>query len=177
MHRTGFVTNSVRQVPIEADRLLLNTGFTYSDSGVVMNHSTSSETAASALPLYSFRIPAGFPSPAQDHLDRTVSIDELLKIRAPHTYLAQVEGDSMIGAGIHDGDLLVVDRSLDARPGQIIVAAINGEPLVKRLQIHPSNRVALVSENPKYPPRYVAEGDTFEVWGVVVWSLRNHVRP
>lgn len=61
------------------------------------------------LPVYSFRVPAGFPSPAADHLERHISLDELFDLRAPHVYLVQVEGDSMQGAGIFSGDLLIVD--------------------------------------------------------------------
>nr|WP_271408148.1 S24 family peptidase [Pseudomonas sp. Q1-7] len=85
------------------------------------------------LPFFSFRVPAGFPSPAQDHLERSISLDEILNIRAPQTYLVRCGGDSMVGAGIHDGDLMVVDRSREAVEGDIVIAAVNGEPTVKRL--------------------------------------------
>ncbi|MFJ3050837.1 LexA family protein [Pseudomonas nitroreducens] len=125
------------------------------------------------LPLFAFRVPAGFPSPAQDHLEREISLDEILQIRAPHTYLVRSGGDSMIGAGIHDGDLLVVDRSREAEPGDIIIAAVNGEPTVKRLAKE-GRQVVLRAENPKYPPRYILEGDELLVWGVVGYSIRCH---
>ncbi|HGY9633287.1 peptidase S24 [Pseudomonas sp. NC26] len=85
------------------------------------------------LPVYSFRVPAGFPSPAADHLERHISLDELFDLRAPHVYLVQVEGDSMQGAGIFSGDLLIVDRSREAEHGDIVIAAINTEPVCKRL--------------------------------------------
>lgn len=127
------------------------------------------------LPLFAFRVPAGFPSPAQDHLEREISLDEILQIRAPHTYLVRSGGDSMIRAGIHDGDLLVVDRSSEAVPGEIIIAAVNGEPTVKRLA-KDGDQMVLRAENPKYPPRYILEGDELLVWGVVRYSIRCHDR-
>ncbi|WP_052355199.1 LexA family protein [Pseudomonas knackmussii] len=125
------------------------------------------------LPLFAFRVPAGFPSPAQDHLEREISLDEVLQVRAPHTYLVRAGGDSMIRAGIHDGDLMVVDRSREAEPGDIVIAAVNGEPTVKRLAKE-GGQVILRAENPKYPPRYILEGDELLVWGVVRYSVRCH---
>jgi DNA polymerase V len=127
------------------------------------------------LPLFLFRVPAGFPSPAQDHLEREISLDEILHIRAPHTYLGRSGGDSMIGAGIHDGDLMVVDRSREAEPGDIVIAAVNGEPTVKRLAKE-FGQIVLRAENPKYPPRYILEGDELLIWGVVNYSIRCHGR-
>ena len=79
------------------------------------------------LPLYSFTVPAGFPSPAQDHIEREISLDELLGLRLPQTYLVRVGGDSMTGVGIFDGDLAVVDRALEVKPGFIVIAALNNE--------------------------------------------------
>ena len=81
------------------------------------------------LPFYSFKVPAGFPSPAADHLEQHISIDELLDIRAPHIYLVRIEGHSMEGAGIFDGDMAVVDRSITAEHGHIVIAAVNCEPV------------------------------------------------
>lgn len=126
-----------------------------------------------AYPLFSFRVPAGFPSPAQDHLEQEISLDELLDLRAPHTYLVRVAGDSMMLAGIFDGDLLVVDRSRDAKAGDIVIVALNAEPMVKRLAKE-GGQIVLRSENPVYPPRYVLEGDEMQVWGVVRFSVRCH---
>lgn len=70
------------------------------------------------LPFYSCRVPAGFPSPALDHMDQPLSLDELLAVDTPHTYLVQASGDSMVGVGIFDGDVMVVNRKIDAAPGQ-----------------------------------------------------------
>ncbi|MBV2132226.1 translesion error-prone DNA polymerase V autoproteolytic subunit [Pseudomonas sp. MAP12] len=125
------------------------------------------------LPLYGFRIPAGFPSPAQDHLEREISLDEILDIRAPHTYLVRAAGDSMQGAGIFDSDLMVVDRSREAQANDIVIAALNSEPLVKRLA-YDGRQVVLRAENPRYAPRYILEGDELTIWGVVRFSVRCH---
>ena len=127
------------------------------------------------LPFYSFRVPAGFPSPAQDHIEQEISLDQLLELRAPHTYIARSEGYSMIGVGIHDGDLLIIDRSREAEHGDIVIAAVNNEPLVKRLS-RQGGLIVLLSENEAYAPRYILEGDELRVWGVVRFSVRCHDR-
>ncbi|SEI44957.1 MULTISPECIES: LexA family transcriptional regulator [unclassified Pseudomonas] len=128
------------------------------------------------LPLYSFHVPAGFPSPAADHIEKHISLDELFDIRAPHVYLVKIDGDSMQGAGIYHGDIVIVDRSLDAEHGDIVIAALNTEPLCKRLHRR-ENELILMSENPKYPPRHVMEGDELVIWGVVKYSVRDHDKP
>lgn len=106
---------------------------------------------------------------------QVLSLDELMNIRAPQTYLVRVEGDSMQGAGIFSGDLLVVDKGDEAIRGRVVIAVINGEPMCKRLDFE-SGTPVLRSENPRYPSRYIVEGDTFEIWGVVRYSLRDHAR-
>lgn len=125
------------------------------------------------LPLYSFRVPAGFPSPAQDHIERDISLDELLGLRLPQTFLIRVEGNSMCGAGIFDNDIAVVDRAIDPRPGMIVVASLNAEPLVKTL-CKEGTQVILRSENPEFAPRYIFEADDLVIWGVVHSSVRMH---
>jgi len=130
-------------------------------------------TGGEKLPLYSFKVPAGFPSPAADHIEKHISLDELFDIRAPHVYLVRIDGDSMQGAGIYSGDMVVVDRSIDPISGDIVIAALNSEPLLKRLHLR-DNAVILLSENPKYPARHVMEGDELMIWGVVKYSVRDH---
>ncbi|WP_028693912.1 LexA family protein [Pseudomonas cremoricolorata] len=127
------------------------------------------------MPVYAFHIPAGFPSPAADHLDRPISLDELFSLRAPHVYLVKVDGDSMRGAGIHSGDLLIVDRDKQAKHGDIVIAAINGEPMCKRLH-QCADELSLHSENPAFVPRRVGEGDDLVIWGVVRYSVRDHAQ-
>lgn len=125
------------------------------------------------LPFYSARVPAGFPSPAQDHIEKVISLDALLEIDAPHTYLVRALGDSMTGVGIFDGDILVVSRAVEARSGAIVIAAVNGDTFVKRF-VRDKNQVVLLSENPKYAARFIMEGDELLIWGVVKNSIRQH---
>ncbi|WP_278462299.1 LexA family protein [Stutzerimonas kunmingensis] len=116
------------------------------------------------------RVPAGFPSPAADYEEVTLSIDELIDLRAPHVYLVRVEGPSMIGAGIYDGDVLVVNKALEARSGHIVVAYVDGGMTVKRLQITPAG-VWLQPENPEY--RAIPVTESLHVWGVATHNLHQ----
>ncbi|WP_085584634.1 MULTISPECIES: LexA family transcriptional regulator [unclassified Pseudomonas] len=126
------------------------------------------------VPRCLFRVPAGFPSPAADHIEAQISLDEVLNIRAPHVYLVSLTGESMQGAGIYEGDLAIVDRSIEPAHGHIVIALLNNDPVCKRL-CRRGDQVILLSENPKYPPRYVLEGDELSIWGVVTSSVRSHV--
>jgi DNA polymerase V len=110
---------------------------------------------------------------ARDHLD--ISLDQLLNIRSPGTYLVKVEGDSMEGAGIFSGDLLIVDKGIDAKAGQVIIGVVDQQPLVKYLAFVSCHAV-LRSANRKYPDRFIMEGDDFDIWGVVTHSICDHGR-
>lgn len=123
-------------------------------------------TAPQPLPLYGSRVAAGFPSPADDHLHATLDLNAYLVKHPAATFFVRVEGDSMIQAGIHAGDILVVDRALEARDGKIVVAALNGELTVKRLDLR-DGRIRLLPENPDYSPIDVGEEANFLIWGVV----------
>lgn len=127
------------------------------------------------IPFYSDQIPAGFPSPAEDHLDGTLDLNDYLIRRPASTFLVRVAGDSMIGAGILDGDILVVDRSLDARPGDIVVALLDGAFTVKRLQRR-GGRPLLCAENPAYAPIAPGPEQDLMMWGVVTGSIRRFAR-
>ena len=103
-------------------------------------------------------VAAGFPSPAEQYLEPPLDLNELLVKRPAATFFVRVQGDSMIGAGIHDGDLLVVDRALEPSDGDVVVAAVDNEFTVKRLRLgtvrrngRDVRRVALEAENPAYP--------------------------
>src|SRR5690606_10584978 len=124
------------------------------------------------LPFYACRVPAGFPSPAQDHMDQPLSLGERMDVDAPHTYLVKASADSMIGVGIFDGVFMAVIRELDAVAGHIVIAALNGEVCVKRLTRR-GDQYVLESANPKYLARFIMEGDEFEVWGVVTGCMRR----
>jgi len=106
-------------------------------------------------------------------MEGTISLDELMNIRAPHTYLARAAGDSMVHVGIFDRDILIVDRGREAERGEVIIAALNNEPLVKIFE-QQGGQVILRSANPKYPPRYLLESEELYVWGVVPYSVRIH---
>jgi DNA polymerase V len=127
-----------------------------------------------SLPLYFSRIHAGFPSPADDFIDRPLDLNEHLIRHPASTFFVKVQGDSMIEAGIHPGALLVVDRSLQPRSGSIILAVLNGEFTVKRLKKEKGN-IVLYPENPRYKPVTVTPGQDFEVWGVVSHVVRSFV--
>jgi DNA polymerase V len=127
-----------------------------------------------ALPLDTVKVSAGFPSPAADYEDKRLDINEYLVRNPVSTFFFPVQGDSMQGAEIFDGDILVVDRSVRARHGHIVVAFVNGERLVKRLHRR-AGRVALVAENPSYPSLEIQEGMELEVWGVVVGKFKRLV--
>ena len=111
----------------------------------------------------------GFPSPAQDYVDRTLNFNEDIIKHPSATFYAKALGDSMIEAGIEEGDILVIDRALDPRNGDIIVAHINGEFTVKYLDISKKDQgvVILRPANERYKPIYLKEGDELNVWGVV----------
>ena len=125
------------------------------------------------LPLYTSRIAAGFPSPADDHLEAPLDLNAHLVKHPAATFVVRVDGDSMTGAGIYNGDLLVVDRSLDAKSGHIVVAVVNGEMTVKRLLID-RKRIRLVPENPAYKPIEIREGADLVIWGVVAHVIRSY---
>jgi len=125
------------------------------------------------LPLYTSRIAAGFPSPADDHLEAPLDLNEHLVKHPAATFVVRVDGDSMTGAGIHDGDLLVVDRSLEAKSGSIVVAVVNGEMTVKRLLID-RKRIRLVPENQAYKPIEIGDFSELVVWGVVAHVIRSY---
>lgn len=132
------------------------------------------QPSSSVLPFFDTQVPAGFPSPALDHMEHKLSLDTLLDLQAPHTYVVMVSGDSMTGAGIFDGDHLIVSRALVARPGHVVVACLNGDAFVKRLA-QQQGEFILRSENPAYSPRYILDNDELMIWGVVTHSLRNHL--
>lgn len=115
----------------------------------------------------------GFPSPAADYYEAPLSLDERMNIRAPHVWIVQVEGDSMRDAGIFDGSLLVVDRSISPTAGHIVLAYVDNQPLVKRLAKSAAGWI-LESANPAYKNIVPSEYGTIEVFGVVTWDLTPH---
>lgn len=130
------------------------------------------EAVTRAFPLGLTPISAGFPSPAEDYADRSLDINEYLVRNPVSTFFFQVQGDSMQGAEIFDGDILVVDRSITPQHGHIVVAFLNGERLVKRL-FRRGGRIALIAENPDYPALDLHDGVELIIWGVVVGKFKR----
>ena len=127
-----------------------------------------------SIPLYIEHVSAGFPSPAQDYVEQRLDLNQLCVKRPAATYFVRVEGDSMIDAGIYPDDLLVVDRSVTALHGDIVIASLNGEFTVKVLEHEPV--VRLVPRNCRYSPIVINEGDDFEIFGVVTNVIRTMKR-
>ncbi|ANI31862.1 DNA polymerase V subunit UmuD [Yersinia entomophaga] len=135
-------------------------------------HSLSPLREIVPIPLFNATIPAGFPSPAADYVDRPIDLNELCIAHPAATYFVRVTGNSMIGAGIFDGSLLVVDRSISPSHGDIIIASVAGEFTVKRLCLRPV--VQLEAMNPDYPPIVLHDGgDDLETFGVVRFVINE----
>ncbi|MBO4335567.1 MAG: translesion error-prone DNA polymerase V autoproteolytic subunit [Desulfovibrio sp.] len=124
------------------------------------------------LPIYSSPVQAGFPSPAEDDVESRLDLHSYCVKNPAATFFLRACGDSMIGAGIHSGDLLVVDRSAEAAHGRIVIAAIEGELTVKRL-CRRQNRVLLLPENPAYPEIDITEREYVYIWGVVTYVVHS----
>lgn len=118
------------------------------------------------LPLFSGKVAAGFPSPADDYIEKSLDLNELLVQKPAATFFVRAQGESMLGAGIHPNDILVVDRSIEPVPGKIVICALNGELTVKRLERH-NEQWQLKAENPDYPDIVIHEELEMVVWGVV----------
>lgn len=124
------------------------------------------------LPLIQEGISAGFPSPANDFLDISIDLNREFIKHPSTTFYGRVRGDSMINAGLSDGDLLIIDKSLEPSNGKIAVCFIDGEFTVKRVKIE-KNQLWLVAENQKYRPIEVTEDNEFMIWGIVTTVIKN----
>lgn len=119
-----------------------------------------------SLPYFSNSVSAGFPSPADGLIEKSLDLNEHIVKNPPATFFVRVSGDSMINAGIFDEDILVVDRSLDAKTNDVIIAVLNSEFTVKRLKIE-DKKVWLLPENTQYQSIEISNEMDFEIWGVV----------
>lgn len=117
-------------------------------------------------------IPAGFPVPHTDSSNSRIDLNDTLLLNPNASYLFRVRGNSMTGAGIFDGDTVIVDRSIEPRHGYIVLAVVDQEYTVKRL-FRRGQTIRLLPENPDYAPIELAEGSELEVWGVVTFNLRK----
>jgi DNA polymerase V len=139
------------------------------DSTIKEIHPAASNVALK-MPLFLSGVSAGFPSPADDYLDRKLDLNEHLVKNPAATFFVRVAGDSMTGAGINDSDILVVDRSLEPSNNDVIIAVVNGELTVKRL-LKTRNTCRLIAENPDYPPLEINEDVPLEIWGVATYAI------
>ncbi len=124
------------------------------------------------LPLFLTTVAAGFPSPADDYVDKKINLHEYLVRNSSATFFLKAHGESMINAGIYDNDLLIVDRSIEASHNKIVIAAIDGELTVKRL-LRRKNKVILAPENPDYPEFDITEKEHIHIWGVVTYAIHK----
>lgn len=125
-----------------------------------------------SLPIFAAGVAAGFPSPADDHIDGALDLNLHLIKHPAATFIVRAAGTSMIGAGIHNGDLLIVDRSLDPRDGAIVIAAVNGELTVKRLRAVKDGFV-LKAENQDFPDIPIDRHMECAIWGVVAFAVHQ----
>lgn len=132
----------------------------------------SQDKPSFAIPLYSSKVRAGFPSPADDHIECQLDLNTHLIHHPAATFFVKVAGDSMENAGMQPGDMLVVDRSLEATHGKIVIAALNGELTVKRLS-RQQGRIELLAENPAYPPIDITAEQDLVIWGVVTHVIHE----
>ena len=126
---------------------------------------------AQRVPMMAWSAVCGFPSPAEDYVDRPLDFNELLIEHPAATFAIRIEGDSMTGAGIFPGDIAVVDRAREPVNGSIVLALLDGAFTVKRYRVK-DGAVWLQAENPAYPDMQLTDGQTFEVWGVITRSIR-----
>ncbi|WP_242672101.1 LexA family protein [Stutzerimonas kirkiae] len=125
-----------------------------------------------AIPFFLPSVPAGFPSPAQDHIEQRVSLDELFGLHRPQIFLVRVAGHSLTGLGILDGDFVLIDKSLQPRRDDVVVACLNGEPLLKIFD-REGAQVVLRSAHTDHPPRHVLEAEDLHIWGVLIGLCRR----
>ena len=136
--------------------------------------SFDSATKRFRIPLLNDSVSAGFPSPADDYTEENIDLNEHLISNPFSTFFLRVKGESMINAGIKDKDLIIVDKSLTARPGNIIIAMMDGEFTIKRLSIK-NNELYLKAENHNYPDFRFKNHIDVQIWGVVIYSIPSYL--
>ena len=125
------------------------------------------------LPLYSHRVPAGFRSPADDHIELSLDLNEYCIQHPAATFMVRVSGNCMSGLGIYDNDMLIVDRSLEAVPGKVVIAVVDGELTVKQLLQDKAGQLMLCPANPDYSPIALNPNSEVTIWGVVAHVVRS----
>ena len=136
--------------------------------------SFDSTTKKFRIPLLNDSVSAGFPSPADDYTEENIDLNEHLISNPFSTFFLRVKGESMINAGIKDKDLIIVDKSLRAKPGDIVIAMIDGEFTIKRLSIE-NDELYLKAENNNYPDFRFKNHIDVQIWGVVIYSIHGYL--
>ena len=136
--------------------------------------SFDSTTKRLRIPLLNDSVSAGFPSPADDYTEENIDLNEYLISNPFSTFFLRVKGESMINAGIKDKDLIIVDKSLIAKPGNIVIAMIDGEFTIKRLSIK-NDELYLKAENHNYPDFRFKNHIDVQIWGVVIYSIHSYL--
>jgi len=136
--------------------------------------SFDSATERFKTPLLNDSVSAGFPSPADDYTEENIDLNEHLISNPFSTFFLRVKGESMINAGIKDKDLIIVDKSLIAKPGDIVIAMIDGEFTIKRLSIK-NDELYLKAENHNYPDFSFKNHIDVQIWGVVIYSIHSYL--
>ncbi len=158
-----FSTSTITTITDTAPRLAASLAFV---GAATTTH------AEATLPLYLCPVSAGFPSPADDYVEEQLNLHSYLVQNPAATFFLRAQGDSMINAGIHNGDLLIVDRSLTAAHKRVVIVALDGELMVKRL-MRRGQRVFLVPENPDYAEVDITEREHVHIWGVVSYVIHK----
>lgn len=138
--------------------------------------SAALDPAIAPRPLFLSRVPAGFPSPADDYVEERIDLNDHLVKHPAATFFLRIKGHSMTGAGIFDNDLVIVDRSLEPVHGAVVIAVVDGDLTVKRLALLPDGSVELRPENPDFPILRLSEFQELNIWGVVT-DVIHSVRP
>lgn len=137
-----------------------------------LNSSIANKKTSLKLPLAIEKISAGFPSPAEDYLDIGIDLNEQLIRHPESTFFMRVSGHSMTNNGINNGDLLIIDRSIDPRPGQIVIAVLDGCFTVKKLT-RTKTKLYLEANCPNYPPIDISNYETVQIWGTAIYCIHN----
>ena len=124
------------------------------------------------IAFYNSSIPAGFPSPAEDHIDIPLDLNEHLIRHPAATFYVYAKGNSMQNSGIYDGDLLIVDRAGEPKLKNIVIAIIDGEFTVKRIS-KIKNKIYLLPDNKEYQPIEIKDSSNFQIWGVVIYTIHK----
>jgi len=141
----------------------------------ILDFYTANTSSHISLPFIDGGIAAGFPSPAQDYIDLKIDLNSELIANPSSTFFARVKGPSMQDAGILDGDILVIDKSLEPKDGDTAVCFLDGEFTLKYIKLE-ADAVYLIPANPKFEPIRVTEDNNFCIWGIVTYSIKNHKR-